>query len=80
MTKEIIHLMKVLGHNNIKNTLVCAQLVNFNDEDYSSEAAWTMDEVCKLVEAGFQYVCDFENARAISKSLSLQEGDVNTTA
>jgi hypothetical protein len=55
--------MKVLGHNNIKNTRVYAQLVNFNDEDYISKAAWTMDEVCKLVKAGFQYVCDFESAR-----------------
>jgi hypothetical protein len=59
--------MRMLGHKNIKNTLVHTQLLDLNDEDYISKAAWTLEEVCKLVEAGFQYVCDCENAKVFKK-------------
>lgn len=43
------------------------QLVDLNDEDYISKVAWTIDEACKLVEGGFQYVCDFQNAKIFRK-------------
>jgi len=66
-TKDILHVMRLLGHKNIKNTLIYTQLVDFNDEDYVSKVAWTIDEACKLVESGFQHVCDFENARIFRK-------------
>ena len=66
-TKDILHVMKILGHKNIKNTLVYTQLINFDEEDYVSKVAWTLDEICKLVESGFQYVCDFENGKVFRK-------------
>jgi len=44
-TKDILHVMKLLGHKNIKNTLVCTQLVNFESEDiYICRAAKTAQE------------------------------------
>jgi hypothetical protein len=49
--------MKVLGHKNIKNTLVYTQLANFKDHDYVSKVAKTADEACILIEAGFEHVC-----------------------
>jgi hypothetical protein len=66
-TKDILHVMRILGHKSIKNTLRYTQLVDFNDQDYASEVAWTVEEACKLVEAGFQYVCEFDNARIFRK-------------
>jgi len=66
-TKDILHIMKLLGHKNIKNTLVYTQLVDFNEQDYTSKDAWTLEEACKLIEAGFQYICDFENAKLFRK-------------
>ena len=66
-TKDILHVMKILDHKNIKNTLVYTQLINFDEEDYVSKVAWTLDEICKLVESGFQYVCDFENGKVFRK-------------
>ena len=66
-TKDILHVMRLLGHRNIKNTLVYTQLINFDEEDYVSKVAWTLDEICKLVESGFQYVCDFENGKVFRK-------------
>ena len=38
-TKDILHVLKPLGHKNIKNTLVYTQLVNFNEQDYISKVA-----------------------------------------
>jgi len=66
-TKDILHVMRLLGHRNIKNALVYTQLVDLNDQDYISKVAWTIDEACKLVESGFQFVCDFENAKIFKK-------------
>ena len=33
-TKDILHVMRLLGHKNIKNTLVYTQLVNFKEGEY----------------------------------------------
>ncbi|MEM2953766.1 MAG: tyrosine-type recombinase/integrase [Candidatus Bathyarchaeia archaeon] len=66
-TKDILHVMRLLGHKNIQNTLVYTHLVNFNDEEYVSRAAWTLEEAQKLVEAGFEYVCEVEGARLFRK-------------
>ena len=66
-TKDILHVMRVLGHKNIKNTLVYTHLVDFKDEEYVSRAAWTLEEASKLIESGFEYVCDIENARLFRK-------------
>jgi len=56
-TKDILHVMQLLGHRNIKNTLVYTHLVNFESDEYVSKVTKTADETCKLIEAGFEYVC-----------------------
>jgi len=66
-TKDILHVMRLLGHKNIKNTLKYTQLVDFGEQDFISKVAWTIEEACKLIEGGFQYVCDFENAKIFRK-------------
>jgi len=66
-TKDILHVMKLLGHKNISNTLVYTQLVDFGEEEYVTKVAWTLDEACKLVEAGFEYVCEMEGAKIFRK-------------
>jgi integrase len=66
-TKDILHVMRILGHKNIKNTLVYTHLVNFEEDEYVSKAAWTLEETQKLVEAGFEYVCDVEGAKLFRK-------------
>ncbi len=66
-TKDILHVMRMLGHKNIKNTLRYTQLVDFSEQDYISKVAWTIEEACKLIDGGFQFVCDFDNARIFRK-------------
>jgi site-specific recombinase XerC len=67
-TKDILYVMKLLGHRNIKTTLLYTQLIKQDeDEEYISKVARTIDEATPLVEAGFEYVCDVEDAKLFRK-------------
>ncbi|MEM3881677.1 MAG: tyrosine-type recombinase/integrase, partial [Candidatus Bathyarchaeia archaeon] len=57
-TKDILHVMKLLGHKNINNTLLYTQLVNFENSEYHVKTAKTPEEIKELLEAGFEYVCE----------------------
>jgi integrase len=43
-TKDILHVMQVLGHKNIKNTLRYTQLVNFKEDEFICKVARTVQE------------------------------------
>jgi len=68
-TKDILYVMRLLGHRNIKHTLLYTQLVKPNDDDdeYFSKVARTVNEARRLVENGFEYVCDIEGAKLFRK-------------
>jgi integrase len=69
-TKDVLHVMQVLGHKNIKNTLIYIQLEEalFKDEiDYISKVAKTEADACVLIEAGFDYICDFDGHKLFRK-------------
>jgi integrase len=69
-TKDVLYVMKRLGHKNIKNTLIYIQLEEalFKDEiDYISKVAKTEAEACVLIEAGFDFVCDFDGHKLFRK-------------
>ena len=69
-TKDVLHVMQVLGHKNIKNTLLYVQLAEelFRDQqEYISKVAKTETDACALIDAGFDYVCDFDNAKIFRK-------------
>ena len=55
-TKDILHVMKRLGHKRIENTLIYTQLVQFESDQYHSAVAENTDEARKLIETGFEYV------------------------
>lgn len=57
-TKDILHVMKLLGHKNIQNTLMYTQLVNFESDEYHVKTAREPKEIKELLEAGFEYVCE----------------------
>jgi integrase/recombinase XerD len=56
-TKDILHIMELLGHRDIKTTLIYTQLVTFESDEYNSSTAKTTKEASQLVEAGFEYIC-----------------------
>lgn len=66
-TKDIIYTMRFMGHKNIKNTLRYVHLIAFDKEEYHVSVAKTIEEACKLLESGFEFVCDFENSKLFRK-------------
>jgi len=59
--------MKILGHKNFQNTLLCTQLITFENDIFHSATAKTVEGAQKLVEAGFEYVCDFNDTKLFRK-------------
>jgi len=62
-TIDILHVMRVLGHKNIHNTLVYTHLVNFESDDWVCKVASSLEEAVKLIEAGFEYVTDYDGKK-----------------
>ena len=48
-------------------SLKYTQLINFKSDEYSCKVARTVEEATVLVEAGFEHVCDFEEAKLFRK-------------
>ena len=58
-TKDIIHVMQVLGHKRIQNTLKYIQLAKLSESnDYVCKVATDKKEISALIESGFEYVCE----------------------
>jgi integrase len=66
-TKDILYIKQLLGHKSIENTLRYTQLVNFETDEYISKVAKTVKEAMQLVEAGFEYVCEFNGVKIFRK-------------
>lgn len=64
-TRDILHVMQLLGHKNIRNTLVYTHLVDFHSDDYICKVAKTASEARTLVEEGFDYVTDAEGLESL---------------
>jgi integrase len=67
-TKDILHVMKILGHKSINNTLIYTHLVDFEKaDDYHSATATTIQEAQKLIESGFDYVTEMSGIKLFRK-------------
>jgi integrase len=66
-TKDILHVMEILGHRDIKTTLIYTQLINFKSDEYHSATAKTIEEATQLIEAGFEYICTYNNLMLFRK-------------
>jgi hypothetical protein len=67
-TRDILHVMQILGHKSIRNTLMDTQLVDFKEDDYIARIAHSEEETCQLIEAGFEFVCDFGINKVFKKT------------
>ncbi|MEM2419861.1 MAG: hypothetical protein QXL38_02600 [Candidatus Bathyarchaeia archaeon] len=66
-TRDILYVMKLLGHKRIQNTLIYTQLIEFQGDEYICRVASTIEEAKQLIEAGFEYVCDMNGAKLFRK-------------
>jgi len=70
-TRDILHVQQVLGHRDLRNTLIYINLEkalfqNAADESHV-KVAQNLDEACKLLEVGFEYVTEIDGARVFRK-------------
>jgi len=70
-TKDILHVMKLLGHRNIKNTLIYIDLENVlfseQNDEFHVKVAKTVEEACKLAEVGFEYFTTIDRIQIFRK-------------
>ncbi len=69
-TKDLLYTMQKLGHKSYKNTLLYVQLEEalFQGEtNYVSKVAKNEKEICSLIEAGFEYITEFQGAKIFRK-------------
>jgi len=66
-TKDIPHVKEALGHKSINNTLIYTQLVSFEEDEFTARVDHSEKDACDLVEAGFQFVCDFNGNKIFRK-------------
>jgi len=61
-TKDILHVMNVLGHKRIENTMIYINLENAifqtTNEEFHVKVAKTPEEIKGLLETGFEYICE----------------------
>jgi integrase len=67
-TKDILLVKQQLGHKKIETTLIYTQLVQFSEEqEFYSATAKSVEEAKKLVEEGFDYICDVDGVKLFRK-------------
>ena len=67
-TKDILYVMRLLGHRSIANTLLYTQLVEFEDDDtYHSATAHSIEDAKKLLNVGYEYVCQYGDVMLFKK-------------
>jgi integrase len=66
-TKDLLHVKQLLGHKDLRTTLRYTQLIDFGTEEYHSATAKTVDEAAKLIEQGFDFVCDVDTVKLFRK-------------
>lgn len=47
--------------------MVYVHMINFGSDDYTVRVASTLDECTKLLEAGFEYITDYEGKTIFKK-------------
>jgi len=66
-TKDILYVKEQLGHRRLENTLIYTHLIDFKSEEYVVRVAKTVKQACQLIEAGFEYVTEVEDAKLFRK-------------
>ena len=48
-TRDLLHVMQMLGHRDVKNTLIYTHLIEFKGNDFHSAVAKTTEEAKELI-------------------------------
>lgn len=69
-TRDIIFVQKLLGHKSVQSTMVyidyeAACFGNPSKEEFTVKVAANLNEACKLVAAGFEYVTEYDQGSKV---------------
>jgi len=68
---DMDHVRRLLGHKSILNTQLYVNMEKAffteSTEDYTVKVAATVEEACKLLEVGFEYVTEFDGEKLFRK-------------
>jgi len=66
-TKDLLYIKQMLGHKDLRTTLRYTQLIDFAGDEFCSATAKTVEEASKLIEQGFEFVCDLDGVKLFRK-------------
>jgi integrase len=66
-TKDILYTKQQMGHRKIETTLIYTHLINFESDEWVCRVAKTVGEATQLIESGFEYVTEIDNAKLFRK-------------
>lgn len=70
-TQNIIHVKQIIGHKSVLNTQIYVDLeqaiFEVND-DFDVKVAKTLEEACKLLKVGFEYVTNMEGKNCLGST------------
>jgi len=64
---NILKVQQNLGHRDLKNTQIYTHLVNFPSEEYDCQIGETREEAKRLIQAGYEYVCEVDGGKFFRK-------------
>jgi len=66
-TRDILLVMKQMGHKKIETTLIYTQLLNLNDDEWTCKTATNVKDATALIENGFDYVTELDGTKLFRK-------------
>jgi integrase len=66
-TKDILYVMREMGHKQIRTTMIYTQLLNLNEDEWTCKTANNIQDATALVEAGFEYVTEIDGTKLFKK-------------
>ena len=66
-TRNILYVKQLLGHKRLENTEIYTYLIEFENDEYHSATAKTIEEAKQLIETGFEYVTEMEDIKLFRK-------------
>ena len=64
---KVVHVMELLGHRDIKTTLIYTQFISFESDDYHSAVAAETEKARQLIDAEFDYGCTYNDTLLFRK-------------